>query len=330
MQVVMPQSDSGTHSRRSIDRSRVSGYITSMSDTTKGIVVAAKGRLFLVESANGTLVLCDVRGNVKKESEKTTPVAVGDDVVISFTHDGGGIIEEVGERRTAFFRPQMEVKGVRQVIAANLDKLAVVASIKSPPIKDALIDRFLIAGQVGNLEPCILINKMDLEESDEHKEIIDAYTEIGFPTFPVSAATGHGIDALRIFLKGHRTLFTGLSGVGKSTILNLLIPGLSQKTDQVSEYSNKGKHTTTNIELFALPDGGHIVDSPGIKVMKFAEVSVDELQEYYPEFFAYRESCRFQPCSHDKEPKCGVKAALERGEIHRFRYDNYVTILNSL
>ncbi len=301
-----------------------------MPDTTKGIVVAAKGRLFVVETETSNRISCDVRGNVKKESDKTTPVAVGDDVVISLTHDGSGIIEEVGVRRTAFFRPQMEVKGVRQVIAANLDYLVVVASIKSPPLKDALIDRFLIAGQMGNLQPAIIINKIDLEKDDEHKDVIDAYAAIGFPTFPVSAATGQGIDALRAFVKDRRTLFAGLSGVGKSTILNLLIPGLSQRTDNVSEYSNKGKHTTTNIELFPLPGGGYIVDSPGIKVMRFSELTDEALQDYYPEFEQHRDSCRFQPCSHNKEPNCGVKNALERGEISRFRYENYVTILESL
>lgn len=301
-----------------------------MPDITKGIVVAAKGRFFLVETESGIRVNCDVRGNVKRDSDKTTPVAVGDDVVINFTHEDSGIIEEVAPRRTAFFRPQMEVKGTRQVIAANLDRLAVVASIKSPPLKDALIDRFLIAGQMGNLAPCIIINKIDLEKDNEHKNIIDAYTAIGFPTFPVSAATGEGMDALRLFLKDYKTLFAGLSGVGKSTILNLLVPGLTQKTDGVSEYSNKGKHTTTNIELFPLPDGGYIVDSPGIKVMRFAELTDQDLQDYYPEFEKYRESCRFQPCSHNKEPNCGVKSALGRGEISNFRYENYVTILESL
>jgi ribosome biogenesis GTPase len=299
-------------------------------DTTKGIVVAAKGRLFIIETESGDRISCDVRGNVKKDSDKTTPVAVGDDVVISFTHDGGGIIEEVGTRRTAFFRPQMEVKGVRQVIAANLDYLAVVGSIKTPPLKDALIDRFLIAGQMGNLKPCVIINKIDLEKDDEHKNVIDAYAAVGFPTFAVSAASGSGMGALREFLKDRRTLFAGLSGVGKSTILNALIPGISQKTDGVSQYSNKGKHTTTNIELFPLPDGGYIIDSPGIKVMRFSELTDEELQDYYPEFDQYRESCRFQPCSHNKEPNCGVKTALERGEISRFRYENYVTILESL
>lgn len=251
-------------------------------------------------------------------------------MIVSLTHEGAGVIEEVAERRSAFFRPQVEVEGIRQVIAANLDRLAVVASIKSPAFKAGLIDRFLIAAELGNLEPCIIINKVDLGMKEEQQEIADGYRAIGFPTFQVSAESGEGIDALRAHLKDHRTLFAGHSGVGKSTLLNLLVPGLAQRTREVSDYSNKGKHTTTHIELFPLPDGGYIVDSPGLKVMSVTELDGLDLSHYYPDFARWSESCRFQPCSHSHEPDCEVKAALERGEIYRFRYENYLSILDSL
>lgn len=292
--------------------------------------MATRGRHFEVRAENGEHLQCAVREKVKSAAEIATPVAVGDDVTLLRTDPGRGIIEKVHDRRTSFHRPTVDVDGRVQVLAANLDELAIVASIKSPSLKTGLIDRFLIAAKVGSLAPLLILNKIDLKKPDNLSEIIEAYGSIGCDVIQASASTGEGIDELRQRLKGHRTIFAGHSGVGKSSLLNLLIPNLKLKTREVSDFSDRGKHTTTHIELFELPGGGFVADLPGLKVMGLWNVDTDSLAWYYPEFEKYNSLCRFQPCSHSHEPNCAVKSAVEEGKIYRFRYENYLAIADSL
>ena len=301
-----------------------------MTEFEKGVVLATRGRLFEVITESGDKLKCEVRRKVKSEADATTPVAVGDDVLLSPSHEGSAIIEKVLERRTAFFRPAVGQETIKQVIAANLDKLAIVSSITSPKLKTGLIDRFLISAQLGKLQPLIIINKIDLPKPAEFETVFSAYKSLGIKVFPTSCETGEGIQDLKQAMRGYKTILVGHSGVGKSSIINQLVPGLDLKTATISKSTNRGKHTTAHIELFELPSGGFLADSPGLKVMGIWDVEKGELQYYYAEFEKYNGTCRFKDCAHIHEPDCAVKQALETGEIENFRYENYLAILESL
>jgi ribosome biogenesis GTPase len=294
-----------------------------------GLVISGHGKKFNVRAVNRDYT-CEIRGKIKFATKSITPVAVGDEVEIATRDDGSGMIEKVLPRKSMFVRPSKASDKKRQVIAANIDQLAAVVSVKSPPLKPGLIDRALIAAQIGHLRPIIVINKIDLGKIPILDELEQDYRRIQVPLFIVSAVTGEGLDTLEQALIDFKTIMAGHSGVGKSTLLNRLIPGLNLKVSDISEATDKGVHTTTHVELFALPRGGFVLDSPGLKVLGLWELQKEDLQWHYPEMEAYLNDCRFTGCSHLQEPDCAVKAAVKEGKISRIRYDNYQTIYSSL
>ncbi len=297
--------------------------------TDKGIVIRGHGKSFTVR-CNGRDIPCEIRGRLKYGTAQITPVAVGDDVEILLGADGSGVIEKVAERRTMFSRPAKTSDTKRQVIAANISQLGIIVSSQNPPLKPGLIDRFIIAAEMGDLKPIIIVNKSDLGRPEIADELEKAYSKINVPIIFVSAETGESFDELRKILKDERTIFAGHSGVGKSTILNRLVPGLNIKVKEVSKYSDKGVHTTSAIEMYEIPGGGFVVDSPGIKILRLWELKQEDLPYYYKEMEEYLDQCRFTGCSHTHEPDCVIKDAVDKGLIPKFRYENYVTIYNSL
>lgn len=294
-----------------------------------GIVTRGHGNRFVVY-AEGRHYECQLRKKIKFKTEQTTPVAVGDDVGITITENEEGVIEEVRDRRTVLSRPAVGRQTSEHVLAANIDVLVAVASVDEPPLKPGLIDRFLIAAQAGGLRPAVVINKIDLGLHGDAARTVEVYRQLDFDLFLTSALDGSGLDTFHAFLRDHRSILAGHSGVGKSTILNRLLPGIELPTREISHATGRGKHTTSHIELFRLPEGGFVIDSPGIKVLGLWQMNKSDLAMFYSEMEPFVGDCRFSPCSHTHEPDCAVKAAVKRGEVASMRYENYIQIYHSL
>jgi len=294
-----------------------------------GIVTRGHGNRFVVYS-DGRHYDCQLRKKVKFRTEETTPVAVGDEVSLTIFEDGTGVIEEVRERKSVLSRPAVGRETREHVLAANIDALIIVVSVVSPPLKPGLIDRFLIAASIGRLHPVIVVNKIDLGFEKGDEEAIGIYGDLEYETILTSAVDGRGLDRLRRSLSRHRGIMAGHSGVGKSTLLNKLLPDIDLPTREISSATGRGRHTTSHMELFHLPDGGFVIDSPGIKALGLWQFEKKDLVAFYPEMRPFADNCRFTNCSHIHEPDCAVQTAVERGDISKLRYHNYKQIYDSL
>lgn len=297
----------------------------------EGIVIKSTGSNYQVLS-NGTVYDCGLKGKIRLEGRKTTnPVAVGDKVDLDFEENGKPVIEKIHPRRNYIIRKSINLSKQAQILASNMDQAVLIATLVSPRTSLGFIDRFLITAEAYDIPAKIIFNKCDLLDDvllGLQKEIIDIYTNIGYACFEVSSYNTEQIASLRDLFKDKLTLVAGHSGVGKSTFVNALQPGLGLKTGEISTAHSKGMHTTTFAELHPLDFGGGIIDSPGIKELGLVEMKKEEVGHYFPEIRERMNDCKFNNCLHVNEPKCAVMAAVENGEISPERYNSYLGILN--
>jgi ribosome biogenesis GTPase len=297
----------------------------------QGLVIKSTGSWYTVENEQGNRYECRIKGKLRmKGLVSTNPVAVGDIVDFELEPDlETAVISKVHDRKNYIIRKSINLSKQVQIIAANLDLACLVVTLASPRTSLGFIDRFLVTAEAYGVPAILIFNKLDLF-SKEGLEIlnnyIDLYQGIGYACYSVSATKGTNIEVLETVLKDKISLFSGHSGVGKSSLINRLIPGKELKTGKISDWSEMGKHTTTFAELFDLPFGGKLIDTPGIRELGITDIEKHELGHFFPEMRALMHDCKFNNCVHINEPGCAVLKALEEGELEPTRYDSYQSI----
>jgi ribosome biogenesis GTPase len=300
---------------------------------TTGIVVKSVGSRYRVLTTTGDTIDCVLRGKLRvKGIDTTNPVAVGDNVLFELSDDRKyGLITEVLERRNYILRKSSNLSKQSQIIAANLDQALLVVTVILPKTQVEFIDRFLATAEAYRIPAVIIFNKTDLycpEEAETMEELISMYERVGYRCLRLSLRNGSGVPGLISLMKGKVSLISGNSGVGKSTLLNILNPELKLRTEEISDYHKQGKHITTFPEMHPLPFGGFAVDTPGIRGFGVVDMERNEIYHFFPEIFRAAEGCRFYNCLHLDEPGCAVRQAVEEGEINWLRYRSYISILN--
>lgn len=299
----------------------------------EGLVIRNTGSSYHVLTENGETIDCKVKGNFRlKGIRSTNPVAVGDHVVISKPATGEvAYITEIKDRKNYIIRRASNLSKQSHIIGANLDQTVLVVTVNHPVTSTVFIDRFLATAEAYRVPAILVINKTDLYDEDETRYmngLMTLYETIGYKCLSLSTVTREGVDKLEALLEGKITLFSGHSGVGKSSLINTLIPDINVKTAQISEYHNKGMHTTTFSEMFRLPAGGYIIDTPGIKGFGIIEMEDENIGHYFPEIFRFSKDCRYGNCTHRHEPGCAVKEAVENHYISESRYNSYLSIFD--
>ena len=297
----------------------------------KGLVVKNTGSWQTVRTEDGQLVNCKIKGKFRLKGFRcTNPVAVGDVVEIEQKPDGTAFVSAIEPRRNYIIRRASNLSKEFQIIGSNLDQTVLVASLANPATNTTFIDRFLATAEAYNVPAVIVINKVDLLD-DEGREYLDAvaylYRSIGYKVIAMSTVTGEGLDELRLSLKDKTTLLSGNSGVGKSSIINCLVPDADLRVGDVSQVHHTGMHTTTFSELLDLPGGGSIIDTPGVKGFGTIDFERSEVAHYFPEIFKTSKDCRFNNCTHTHEPGCAVREAVENSLISESRYASYLSII---
>ncbi|RDI15927.1 ribosome small subunit-dependent GTPase A [Flavobacterium sp. AG291] len=299
-----------------------------------GLVYKSTGSWYTVRTEEGTFYECRIKGKFRiKGIKSTNPVAVGDivDFDLDETSDTTtGLIHNIQERKNYIIRKSVNLSKQVHIIASNIDKVFLLVTINNPPTTTSFIDRFLVTAEAYGIEAILVFNKIDTFDDamlDEQLYLQYIYSNIGYKCLRVSSTQQKGIDELKAEMKDNVSMFSGHSGVGKSTLINTLQPNLNLKTKEISEQHSQGQHTTTFAEMFDLDFGAKIIDTPGIRGFGIVDMEKEEIGDYFPEFFALKDQCKFNNCLHKEEPHCAVKEALDNDEIAWSRYNSYLQML---
>ncbi len=301
----------------------------------EALVIRNTGSQYTVKTDDNREVNCKIKGRFRLKGIRTTnPVAVGDRVVISEGTDGTAYIVEIKPRKNYIIRRASNLSKEAHIIAANLDQALLIVTLTHPVTSTTFIDRFLSTAEAYRIPSVIVINKTDLIDDEESRELLDAvtylYESIGYKVIHTSALEKTGIEEVRKTLSNKTTLLSGNSGVGKSSLINEIIPGLDLRTAEISQTHLTGMHTTTFSEMFPLPGGGYIIDTPGVKGFGTIDYDKYEVAHFFPEIFAASENCRYGNCTHTHEPGCAVRQALDYSLIALSRYASYLSILEDI
>ena len=297
----------------------------------KGLVIKNTGSWYVVKTEDGRQIECKIKGNFRlKGIRSTNPIAVGDRVRIVLKPEGTAFITEIEDRKNYIIRRASNLSKQSHIIAANLDLCMLVVTVNYPETSTIFIDRFLASAEAYRVPVALVFNKTDLYSEDELRYLdglINLYTHIGYPCFRISALNNEGINEIKEELKGKITLFSGHSGVGKSTLINAILPEANLKTGEISTAHNKGMHTTTFSEMFPVEGEGYIIDTPGIKGFGTFDMKDEEVGHYFKEIFEFSTHCKYGNCTHRHEPGCAVREAVENHYISESRYASYLNIL---
>ena len=295
------------------------------------LITKSTGSWYQVKTEDGLLINCRIRGKFRiKGLSATNPLAVGDWVDIKIENNQEtGLISHIYDRKNYIVRKSIKLSKQVQIIASNIDQAFLLITLASPPTSLGFIDRFLVTAEAHQVPPILVFNKLDLFSEirlDVLEECMDIYEGLGYSCLKISAKEGTNLDAIRILLQDKTSLMIGHSGAGKSTLINQLIGGLDLRTGSISSFSDKGKHTTTFAEMFPLPTGGYVIDTPGIQEMGIVDIQAEELGHFFPEFRERLQNCRFYNCKHINEPGCAVIQSIDDGSIAESRYQSYLSM----
>ncbi|QWX84175.1 ribosome small subunit-dependent GTPase A [Cellulophaga sp. HaHaR_3_176] len=299
-----------------------------------GVVYKSTGSWYTVKATSGDFYECRIKGKFRiKGIKSTNPIAVGDKVTFEVEETGDetvGVISEIANRKNYIIRKSVNLSKQTHIIAANLDQVFLMVTLNNPPTSTSFIDRFLVTAEAYQIPAILLFNKTDTyspEETDEIKYLAALYRSIGYQCIGISSTTGKNIDQVKELMSGKTSMFSGHSGVGKSTLVNTIEPKLDLKTKKISTQHSQGQHTTTFAEMYDLEFGAKIIDTPGIKGFGIVDMEKEEIGNYFPDFFKLKDQCKFNNCLHIEEPKCAIKDALDNDEIAWSRYRSYVQMI---